>query len=125
MTREHVQGPVQAVVLYDGRVLLVCDDGGGWRLPSGGVQPAESAEATAARVVYELTGYLVDGTEVLDAHGEPADGEPAVVCQLLSEAPSDGARLVPERVRWTPIADTADAALPTAVRAYLQGHAPV
>ncbi|MES4893095.1 NUDIX domain-containing protein [Streptomyces sp. NPDC096012] len=125
MTPEHAVDVVRAVVLYDGRLLLVRGDGG-WQLPSGGPQPAESATATAARVVYELTGYLVDGTRALEPHGGARpDGAAAVVCQLLSEAPSDGARLAPEEVRWTPIARTAGATLPPAVRTYLEGHTPV
>ncbi|MGV4980867.1 NUDIX hydrolase [Streptomyces sp. NPDC001709] len=125
MTLEPAEGVVQAVVLYDGRLLLVAD-GDAWVLPSGTPQPAESAEATAARVVYELTGYLVDGTEPLTPHdGARADEAPAVVCQLLSESPSDGASLAPEQVRWASIPEAADAVLPAAVRAYLRGHTPV
>ncbi|MER6028770.1 NUDIX domain-containing protein [Streptomyces sp. NPDC001851] len=130
MTLEPAGGVVQAVVLYDGRLLLVAD-GDAWTLPSGTPQPAEPAEATAARVVYELTGYLVDGTEPLAPHHTaphdtaPADGASAVVCQLLSESPSGGAVLASEHVRWAPIAEAADAALPAVVRAYLQGHTPV
>ncbi|MER6566100.1 NUDIX domain-containing protein [Streptomyces sp. NPDC001093] len=127
MTLEPAEGVVQAVVLYDGRLLLVAD-GHGWALPSGTPQPAESAEATAARVVYELTGYLVDGTESLaQRHGPQADGASAaaVVCQLLSESPSDGAALAPEQVRWAAIPETTEVALPAAVREYLRGHTPV
>ncbi|MEU6773792.1 NUDIX domain-containing protein [Streptomyces sp. NPDC046759] len=125
MTLDPEEGVVQAVVLYDGRLLLV-EDGDGRVLPSGTPQPAEPAEATAARVVYELTGYLVDGTEPLTPRdGERADGAQAVVCQLLSESPSDGAALTPEQVRWVPIPEAADADLPSAVQAYLRGHTPV
>ncbi|GGU97670.1 hypothetical protein GCM10010260_36970 [Streptomyces filipinensis] len=124
MSLDPAQGAVQAVVLYDGRLLLVAD-GDRWTLPSGTPQPAEPAEATAARVVYELTGYLVDGTEPLAPHDQaPADEPSVVVCQLLSESPSDGAALAPEQVRWTPIPETAGAVLPAAVRAYLRGHTP-
>jgi 8-oxo-dGTP pyrophosphatase MutT (NUDIX family) len=124
MTLEAAQGVVQAVVLYDGRLLLVAD-GDGWVLPSGTPQPAEPAEATAARAVYELTGYLVDGTESLTPHDGARAGEAsAVICQLLSESPSDGASLASDQVRWVPIPETAGAALPAAVRAYLRGHTP-
>ncbi|MEU1304896.1 NUDIX domain-containing protein [Streptomyces shenzhenensis] len=121
MTLERAAaGTVEAVVGYDGRLLLVRRPDG-WGLPSGTPEPAETAEATAARVVHELTGYLVDGSQTL----EPEDTVPAVVCQLLAEAPSDGARLPPEEIRWTPFTDTADAALSTVVRNYLAGHTPV
>lgn len=125
MTLEPAEGVVQAVVLYDGRLLLVAN-GDRWVLPSGTAEPAESAEATAARVVYELTGYLVDGTESLARRGAArADGAPAVLCQLLSRTPSDEAALAREQVRWAPIPETAGVALPAAVRDYLQGHTPV
>lgn len=119
MTPEPVE-VVQAVVLYDGRLLLA-QQGDRWGLPSGIPEPAEAVEATAARVVYEVTGYLVDGTENL----APDCGTPAVVCQLLSESPSDGAALAPGQLRWALLAETADADLPAVVRTYLQGHTPV
>ncbi|MFI9155905.1 NUDIX domain-containing protein [Streptomyces sp. NPDC053367] len=110
---------VQAVVVYDGQVLLVRSHGG-WGLPTGTPDLAESPEATAARVVYELTGYLVDGSQTL------RDTAPAaVVCQLLTESPSDGADVPPEGIRWTAIEEAAEAALPEAVRTYLLGHRPV
>ncbi|MFI9808569.1 NUDIX domain-containing protein [Streptomyces sp. NPDC052301] len=125
MVLDAAEGVVQAVVLYDGRLLLVAQDGG-WTLPSGTPQPAETAEATAARVVYELTGYLVDGTEELGRQGAAREsGASAVVCQLLSESPSDGGRLTPDQLRWASPAEVGDAALPEAVLAYLRGHTPV
>jgi ADP-ribose pyrophosphatase YjhB (NUDIX family) len=49
------QNVVQAVVVYDGRLLLV-EGPDGWELPSGFPEPAETAQAAAARLVYELTG---------------------------------------------------------------------
>ncbi|MFJ5775273.1 NUDIX domain-containing protein [Streptomyces sp. NPDC093094] len=125
MTREETTAAsVRAVVVYDGRVLLT-DRQGGWGLPAGAPQPAETPEAAAARVVYELTGYLVDGSQTLSPR---QDSVPAVVCQLLTEAPSGSGSLAPERIRWTEVAEAAEAAdavLPTAVRAYLLGHRPV
>lgn len=126
MTLEQAaRGAVDAVVVYDGRLLMVAPQDG-WGLPSGAPQPAESAEAGAARLVYELTGYLVDGTSVLRPQGTAGgDARPAVVCQLLSQAPSAEARLGPERIRWVPFAEAIDAGLPEAVRDYLVGHTPV
>lgn len=125
MAPERAEGGVRAVVLYDGRLLMVAD-GGRWALPSGTAELAESPEAAAARVVYELTGYLVDGTESLaPGDGSEADDASAVVCQVLSESPSDGAALAREQVRWVPIPETVDAALPAVVRHYLEGHTPV
>ncbi|MEU1011227.1 NUDIX domain-containing protein [Streptomyces sp. NPDC005890] len=122
MTLEQAEGVVRAVVLYDGRVLLV-PQGDGWVLPSGAPEPAETAQATAARIVYEVAGYLVDGTEPLEP-GE-ATGETAVVCQLLSESPSSGGHFTPDQLRWAPIEQTTDTPLPDTVRAYLQGHTQV
>ncbi|ANH94985.1 hypothetical protein A8713_30600 [Streptomyces sp. SAT1] len=121
MTSEQTpRGAVQAVVVHDGRLLLV-DERGGWRLPSGTPEPAETSRATAARVVHETTGYLVDGSSELD----PQDAGEAVVCQLLTADPSSGARLAPEQIRWVPVAEAAHGALPGAVRDYLAGHTPV
>ncbi|MFE2601853.1 NUDIX hydrolase [Streptomyces mirabilis] len=126
MTLEQAAGGgVDAVVVYDGRLLMVAAQDS-WGLPSGAPQPAESAQAGAARLVYELTGYLVDGTSVLRSQGTAGeDARPAVVCQLLSQAPSAEARLGPEQIRWAPFAEALDAGLPEAVRDYLVGHSPV
>lgn len=126
MTLEQAaRGGVDAVVVYDGRLLMVAAQDS-WGLPSGAPQPAESAQAGAARLVYELTGYLVDGTSVLRSQGtDGEDARPAVVCQLLSQAPSAEARLGPEQIRWAPFAEALDAGLPEAVRDYLVGHSPV
>jgi predicted NUDIX family NTP pyrophosphohydrolase len=118
---EAVEGAVDAVVLNDGRLLLV-DEQGGWSLPSGVPEEAETAQATAARVVYELTGYLVDGTSLL---GAGSGGGPAVVCQLLSDDPSGEARLTAGQVRWASFTDALAAGLPGPVRTYLEGHTPV
>ncbi|MER5799048.1 MULTISPECIES: NUDIX hydrolase [Streptomyces] len=126
MTLEQAaRGGVDAVVVYDGRLLMVAAQDS-WGLPSGAPQPAESAQAGAARLVYELTGYLVDGTSVLRSQGTAGeDARPAVVCQLLSQAPSAEARLGPEQIRWAPFVEALDAGLPEAVRDYLVGHSPV
>ncbi|MFJ9543362.1 NUDIX hydrolase [Streptomyces sp. NPDC101225] len=126
MTMEQASGgPVDAVVEYAGRVLLV-KAGGDWKLPSGDPELAEPAPATAARVVYELTGYLVDGTTLLTPDGtDTADTRPAVVCQLLSETPSGDARLSPDEFTWVPIAEAVAAGVSQTVRVYLEGHTPV
>ncbi|MGX9883186.1 NUDIX domain-containing protein [Streptomyces sp. NPDC002276] len=110
---------VDAVVVNDGQLLLV-NVQGGWGLPSGVPEEAETAQATAARVVYELTGYLVDGSSLL----EPGS---AVVCHLLSQDPSGEAQLTAGQLRWAPFAEAVDidGGLPAPVRAYLEGHTPV
>ncbi|MEU9157701.1 NUDIX hydrolase [Streptomyces sp. NPDC048417] len=131
MTSEQAAGSVVgAVVVYDGRLLLV-NEKGGWELPSGTPEPAESATATAARLVYELTGYLVDGstllrpTDTASPDTAPPDARSFAVCQLLSETPSAEARLGPEQLRWSPFAEAIAAGLPGPVRVYLEGHTPV
>ncbi|MET7680570.1 NUDIX domain-containing protein [Streptomyces sp. NPDC005423] len=121
-------GGFEAVVVYDGRVLLVNAEPGqqSWELPSGVPQQAESARAGAARVVYELTGYLVDGSSVLHSPASPAaDQRSSVICQLLTEDPSGNARLTPEQFRWVPFAEAIATGLPETVRTYLEGHTPV
>ncbi|MDV9174583.1 NUDIX domain-containing protein [Streptomyces sp. W16] len=116
---------VDAVVVNDGRLLLV-NVQGGWGLPSGVPEEAETAQATAARVVYELTGYLVDGSSLLESESAVgADGSPAVVCHLLSEDPSGEDQLTAGQLRWAPFAEAIDGGLPAPVRAYLEGHTPV
>ncbi|MET7614169.1 NUDIX hydrolase [Streptomyces seoulensis] len=126
-TEREAGGRVLAVAVYDGRLLLVTQgDGAPWTLPSGTAEPAEPWGATAERAVYELTGYLVDGTEPLGpADGESPDAVPAVVCQLLTDSPSGGASLPAEQIRWVAFEEAERDALPPAVRAYLQGHSPV
>ncbi|MER5523642.1 NUDIX hydrolase [Streptomyces sp. NPDC002677] len=131
MTSEQAAGSVVgAVVVYDGRLLLV-NEKGDWELPSGTPEPAESATATAARLVYELTGYLVDGSTPLRPAGTAPldtarlDARSFVVCQLLSETPSAEARLGPEQLRWFLFAEAIGAGLPGPVRVYLEGHTPV
>jgi len=125
VTLEPAEGVVQAVVLNNGRLLLV-RDGHGWALPSGTSQAAEPAQATAARVVYERTGYLVSGTDPLTPpEDSPRQLESAVVCQLLSQSPSVSTAPTRDDVRWTAIAETADLALPASARTYLRGRTTV
>ncbi|MEK0097478.1 NUDIX domain-containing protein [Streptomyces sp. NPDC056002] len=126
MALEQVaQGVVQAVVVHNGRLLLV-EQPDGSALPSGVPEAAESAEAAAARLVYELTGYLVDGSSTLEPEAaRSGSGAAAVLCRLLTEDPSDGARLVPEQIHWVPVAEAVDITPPGVVRDYLEGHTPV
>jgi len=122
MTLEQAaEDVVDAVVVDDGRLLLV-EVQGGWSLPSGVPEEAETAQATAARAVYELTGYLVDGTSLLESE---SGGASAVVCQLLSDDPSGEAQLTAGQVRWAPFGEGVPAGLPASVRTYLEGHSPV
>ncbi|MFJ9374656.1 NUDIX domain-containing protein [Streptomyces sp. NPDC101455] len=122
MALEQVaEDAVDALVVNDGRVLLV-DVQGGWSLPSGVPEEAETAQATAARAVYELTGFLVDGTSLLESE---SGGGSAVVCQLLSDDPSGEAQLTAGQVRWAPFTDAIAAGVPAPVRTYLEGHTPV
>ncbi|MET7571703.1 NUDIX hydrolase [Streptomyces sp. NPDC005492] len=120
MTLEQAaENAVDAVVVNDGHLLLV-NVQAGWSLPSGVPDQAETPQATAARVVYELTGHLVDGSSLLETQGPPA-----VVCHLLSEDPSGEAQLTAGQLRWATFAEAIDSGLPAPVRTYLQGHTPV
>lgn len=126
ISEQAAAGVVEAVVVYNGRVLLV-NGQPGWELPSGAPEPAESATATAARLVYELTGYLVDGSTLLRPAADTAapDAHSFVVCRLLSETPSAEARLGAEHLRWSPFTEAIGMGLPGPVRVYLEGHTPV
>ncbi|MFF7471796.1 NUDIX domain-containing protein [Streptomyces sp. NPDC008092] len=127
MASEQTAGDlVDAVVVYDGRLLMV-NVRDGWELPSGTSGQAESAAAAAARVVYELTGYLVDGSTPLGPAGtDPSGPRSFVVCRLLTETPSDSeTQLPPEQLRWIPVPEALGAGLPEPVRVYLEGHTPV
>ncbi|MFJ3496315.1 NUDIX domain-containing protein [Streptomyces sp. NPDC086091] len=123
MTLERTaRGTVEAVVVDNGRLLLV-GAAEAWGLPAGTPEAAETPEATAARAVYELTGYLVDGSSLLRPTEEtPAPAVPVVVCRLLSDSPSSEATLPAERVRWVPLAEAADAEVPPLVREFLRGR---
>jgi 8-oxo-dGTP pyrophosphatase MutT (NUDIX family) len=66
--RKRLTLGVRAVLLDDRKVLLLKHTYlPGWQFPGGGVEPEETAEASAAREVIEETGYAVAGRPVL--HG--------------------------------------------------------
>ena len=83
-TRRHPDRPivaVGAVIVHDGRVLLVKRGQeplkGQWSLPGGGVELGETLERAVAREVHEETGLLVDVgpiVDVLDRIANDADG---------------------------------------------------
>jgi 8-oxo-dGTP diphosphatase len=71
--REYPDSPVVgvgAVVLVDGRVVLVKRDHeplkGEWNLPGGGVELGETLEAACAREVLEETGLIVEVGPVIE-----------------------------------------------------------
>jgi 8-oxo-dGTP diphosphatase len=71
--REYPDRPVVgvgAVVLVDGRVVLVKRDHeplkGEWNLPGGGVELGETLEAACAREVLEETGLIVEVGPVIE-----------------------------------------------------------
>jgi broad specificity phosphatase PhoE len=72
--RQVVASPTKAGgVVVDGNRVLVCKptgDLGGyqWTFPKGGVDPGETAEAAAAREVFEETGYEAVATHSLGDH---------------------------------------------------------
>lgn len=122
MALEQVGGDVvDAVVVNDGHVLLV-EGQGGWGLPSGVPEDAETEQATAARAVYELTGFLVDGSSLLESG---TAGRSAVVCHLLSADPSGrpSSRRGNSAGRRSPTPSRPGCRM--VVQTYLEGHSPV
>ncbi|MZD07087.1 NUDIX domain-containing protein [Streptomyces sp. SID5785] len=117
---QSADGAVGAVVAYDGQLLMVGRPDAR-TLPCGTPAPGETAGATAARAVYELTGYLVDGAQTLE---DEDTALPAVLCQLLSESPSGEGTVPRGEIGWVPFEEAELAGVPEAVRAYLRGHTP-
>ncbi len=73
MDRSYPDRPivgVGAVVLFDGRVVLVKRSheplAGAWNLPGGAVELGETLEAACAREIREETGLVIDVGPVID-----------------------------------------------------------
>lgn len=59
---------IKAVVLHQGRVLLLANERGEWDLPGGRPDPGEDHRATLVREVREETGLSVEIGALLDEH---------------------------------------------------------
>lgn len=91
---------VLVMVLHEGRVLLAEIAGRGWCIPSGRLEPGETAEEAARREVYEETGAVIGALHRIGCYSF-ADGR----CALLFRASlhSWGARPADSEscgVRW-------------------------
>ena len=83
MTEPQLRDRATAVVIRDGKVLLVLGRGPVYLMPGGGIEQGESPAEAAARELFEETGltatnrhhvFLIDSTGEVDIGNTP-DGE--------------------------------------------------
>lgn len=60
-----INNSARACVVYEGKLLLVSNDGGYWHLPGGHLEPGESLHLCATREVYEETGYKIIPQDII------------------------------------------------------------
>jgi 8-oxo-dGTP pyrophosphatase MutT (NUDIX family) len=103
---------VKAVLIHDGRVLLLLNERGEWDLPGGRPDPGEAHRQALAREVREETGLLVEVGAALDEHlFEVLPGRFVrilpFVCRLVG---SDAVALSHEHLetRWVRFAELAE-----------------
>ena len=65
MTEPQLRDRATAVVIRDGKVLLVLGRGPVYMMPGGGVEPGESPAEAAKRELFEETGLTATGTDYL------------------------------------------------------------
>ena len=65
MTEPQLRDRATAVVIRDGRVLLVQGRGPVYMMPGGGIEPGESPAMAAARELFEETGLTATQTDYL------------------------------------------------------------
>lgn len=120
-----------AVVVHDGRVLLVCrrgDDAISWQFPAGMIKPGSRAEATAVRETLAETGVHCAVAHPLGSRLHPVTGVECVYLQcswLAGDASNADAeenmavmwvaigeltRFIPEQLIYPPILDALEAA---------------
>jgi 8-oxo-dGTP diphosphatase len=84
------QGIAAAVIVHDGRVLMirrrVAEGELSWQFPAGGIEAGETAEQAAVRETAEETGLTVEAVKVLGERVHPKTGRHMsyVACSLLA-----------------------------------------
>jgi 8-oxo-dGTP diphosphatase len=81
-----IEVTARALVVDQGRLLVVSDEGEYWYAPGGRLEPGETLLECAAREVAEETGLLVEATSLLHVAEfvEPAHGVQKVECYFLA-----------------------------------------
>ena len=118
----HLTLGVRAVIVVDGRVLLVRHGYvAGWQFPGGGVDPGETAEEAARREVLEETGFAVDGPlHLFGLYHATAYTDRDHVAVYVASAAHEAAAFVPNReiaeIGWFPLDRLPENIVPGAAR---------
>lgn len=128
------QGIAAAVIVHDGRVLMirrrVAEGELSWQFPAGGIEAGETVEDAAVRETVEETGLTVEAVKVLGERVHPKTGRHMsyVACALLAGTAhvADAEELA--EVAWAAhgeLSDYVPYGLFEPVQAYLDGELPI
>jgi 8-oxo-dGTP pyrophosphatase MutT (NUDIX family) len=122
---------VKAVIVRDGRVLLVANHRDEWELPGGRPEPGESVAAALVREVAEETGLRCRvREELLRWSFEPVPGRTVDVVAFrcaLDDTTEPKVRTSDEHVahRWVPLEELGNLPLPDDYRRAVQRAVPI